>query len=116
MKGNYDYAERWKAPGDEKIKTVPAYQVWPEEDRDYFYQNSTATVERADQIRLHEVKISYDLKKWLFEKYRLRSCVVYAYSSNVGIIWKATKTDIDPDSLYGYPQKRMYTLGARFEL
>jgi TonB-linked SusC/RagA family outer membrane protein len=116
IKGNYDYAERWKEPGDEEHTKVPSYKVWPEENRDYFYQNSTATIERADHIRLHEVKVSYDLKKWLFEKYRLRSCVVYAYVSNVGIIWKATRSGADPDSLYGYPQKRMYTLGARFEL
>jgi hypothetical protein len=113
--GENDYAKRWKQTGDEKITNVPSLKVWPETDRDFFYANSEATVEKADQIRLQEVKLSCNIKKWLPENFRIRSCTVYAYASNVGIIWKATPTDIDPDYLYRLRVPGNFTIGARFE-
>jgi TonB-dependent starch-binding outer membrane protein SusC len=115
MKGEYEYPIRWRQPGDEKITSVPSYKVWPEDNRDFFHANSTTMVEKADQIRVHEIKISYDLRKHLPEKYPIRSCIVYVYASNVGILWRECSKGTDPDFLYRFPLRRMYTLGARFE-
>jgi TonB-linked SusC/RagA family outer membrane protein len=115
LKGDYEYPARWQNPGDEEYTTIPSYKVWPEENRDFFHANSTAVVERADQVRLHEIKLSYDLRKHLPEKYPIRSCTVYGYASNVGILWRAGPKGIDPDFLYRFPLRRIYSLGARFE-
>lgn len=114
-KGNYEYSKHWQQPGDERFTTVPSYKVWPEDNRDYFYANSTDVVERADQIRWHEMKLSCNLRKLLPERYPIRSCIVYVYASNIGIIWQAGKRGIDPDFLYRSPLRRMYTVGARFD-
>ncbi|HEX6430094.1 MAG TPA: SusC/RagA family TonB-linked outer membrane protein [Niastella sp.] len=116
LMGQYDYSKRWQRTGDEENTTVPSLKVWTEENRDFFYANSEATVEKADQIRLQEVKISYNIRKWLPENYPVRSCFVYIYASNIGIIWKANKSGIDPDFLYRFPIPGSCTIGARFEL
>ena len=114
--GEDDYAKRWQRPGQENSTTVPSLKVWPEENRDFFYANSEATVEKADQIRLQEVKISCNIRK-MFSKYvPVRSCIIYVYASNIGIIWKATRKDIDPDYLYRFRMPRNITIGARFEI
>jgi TonB-dependent starch-binding outer membrane protein SusC len=115
LMGQYDYSKRWQQTGDEENTTVPSLKVWPEENRDFFYANSEATVERADQIRLQEVKISCNVRKLLPKKYPVRSCIVYVYASNIGVIWKANKSGIDPDFLYRFPVPRNFTIGARFE-
>lgn len=115
VKGDYEYPARWRQPGDENYTSVPSYKVWPEENRDFFHANSTAVIERADQIRVQEIKLSYDLKKHLPQKFTIRSCIVYVYASNVGILWRAGRKGIDPDFLYRFPVRRNYTVGARFE-
>jgi hypothetical protein len=113
--GAYDYANRWQQPGQEKNTTVPSFKVNPQENRDLFYANSEATVEKADQIRLQEAKISYNFREWLPGNYPVRSCFIYVYASNIGIIWKATRAPVDPDALYSFPIPRNFTIGARFE-
>lgn len=115
LAGQYDYAKRWQKPGHENTTTVPSMKVNPETNRDFFYAHSEANVERADQIRLQEVKISYNFIKLLEKIYRVRSCYLYVYASNVGIIWRANKSRIDPDFLYRPPMSSNFSVGARFE-
>jgi TonB-linked SusC/RagA family outer membrane protein len=94
--GHADYARRWQQPGDETRTIVPAAGDPSDVYRDKFYLNSTALVEKADHIRLDDIVISYDLEKkdhaWLpFEKVRF-----YNYLSNLGLLWKANRSGIDP--------------------
>ncbi len=112
-KGQYDYANRWR-PGYEKT-TVPSLKVWPDESRDFYYVNSEANIERADQIRLQEVRVSCNVRKLLPKNYPVRSCYIYVYALNIGPVWKANRSGIDPDFLYRLPVRGSYTIGARFE-
>ena len=50
-----DYPKRWKQPGDENSTYVPAMTYPSNSVRDAFYSNSEVLVEKADQIRLHDI-------------------------------------------------------------
>jgi TonB-dependent starch-binding outer membrane protein SusC len=113
--GEDDYAKRWRAPGQENTTTVPSFKVNSPSGRDLFYANSEATVEKADQLRLQELKLSYNFRKLLRKNYPVRACILYLYASNIGPIWKATNTRVDPDFLYRAPVRTNITIGARFE-
>jgi len=110
--GNADYALRWQQPGDEARTIVPAAGDPTNTFRDRFYLNSSALVEKADHIRLEDVVISYDLEKkdhpWLpFEKIRF-----YNYLSNLGLLWKANKSGIDPYYINIPKEARRISLGV----
>ncbi|AGA77647.1 SusC/RagA family TonB-linked outer membrane protein [Echinicola vietnamensis] len=94
---NLDYTQRWQNPGDEKITNVPSIVYPSDSRRSTFYNYSESLVEKGDHIRLQDIKLSYNLKTALKEKLPMKSCNVYVYLNNVGIIWKANDLGIDPD-------------------
>lgn len=103
---------RWQQPGDEIITQVPS-MVYPAiSARDEFYQYADIQVEKGDHIRLRDLRIDYSL--FLQKKHWLRSCQVYAYINNIGILWKANKAGIDPDNITGYPSQRTWSIGIQF--
>lgn len=98
---NEDYGSRWQQPGDELKTNVPSLAFPNNLRRANFYTYSEALVERGDLIRLQDIRIGYDLSGVLRAKTSaLKRLQVYAYATNLGIIWKASKQDIDPDA-YG---------------
>ncbi len=58
-----DYRLRWQNPGDEKRTHVPSMPESSNANRDNFYAFSSALVEKADNIRLQDVSLSYELNK-----------------------------------------------------
>lgn len=102
-----EYSNRWQKPGDELFTNVPS-QIYPANNlRDLFYQFSEINVLKADHIRLQEINISYSLSK---KNWFLKNPRVYANISNLGIIWRANKLNIDPD-IGDYPNPRTYAFG-----
>jgi TonB-linked SusC/RagA family outer membrane protein len=94
---NIDYEQRWQKPGDEKITTVPSV-VYPSNDsRETFYKYSSVLVNNADNIRLLDVRLSYELDKNKIHALPFKKMEVFGYASNLGIIWRANKYGIDPD-------------------
>ncbi|MDQ0640074.1 TonB-linked SusC/RagA family outer membrane protein [Pedobacter sp. W3I1] len=91
------YSERWQKPGDELTTTVPSMPAGINAARDDFYNFSTATVEKADNIRLQDISLSYEIGKNPLQRLSLSKLQVYLYANNIGIIWKSTKTRFDPD-------------------
>lgn len=110
--GHGDFALRWQKPGDENVTSVPSLQ-YPlgTAQRDNFYVNSAATVERGDHIRLQDINLSYNLSRSLFGKFT--SFQVYAIANNLGIIWKANKKGLDPNSPDQIPQPYNITFGIK---
>jgi TonB-linked SusC/RagA family outer membrane protein len=95
--GNSDYDLRWKTAGDERNTSVPSL-VYPSDDnRNQFYQYSDVLVEKGDHIRLQDIRIAYDLKNSL-KNIPFSALQIYTYASNIGIIWRANKHGIDPDT------------------
>jgi len=110
--GHGDYARRWQHAGDERSTNVPSIGYPGSNLRDRFYLNSSVLVERADHIRLEDIQLSYDFDKtqqaWLpFGNLRL-----YGYVSNLGLLWKANHSGIDPYYINIPKEGRRYSVGV----
>jgi len=112
---NEDYNRRWQKTGDENLTDVPAFAYPVNATRDAIYRNADILVEKADHIRLQDISLGYTVKrqKWL----PFSTATVYAYANNLGLLWKATKTSIDPDMVpvggLVYPKPTTYALGLK---
>lgn len=108
------YSERWQKPGDELITTIPSIPAGINTARDSFYNLSTATVQKADNIRLQDISLSYEFGKNVLQHLALSKLQVYLYANNIGIIWKSTKTGFDPDyPVFDYPPARTVAVGVK---
>ncbi|HKG08115.1 MAG TPA: SusC/RagA family TonB-linked outer membrane protein [Pedobacter sp.] len=113
--GHGDYANRWKNPGDEKHTDVPS-RVFPNnQQRDTFYNLSEVLVDKADNIRLQDLQVSYDFGQIKLGKGSIRAVQVYSYINNAGMIWTATKSNVDPD-FPAIKLPRTYAFGVRLTL
>lgn len=102
-RGHADFEKRWQKAGDEKITNVPSMPAVPfSSNRDVFYTFSEVLIEKGDHIRLQDISISYQLKERFLKKTPFRDLRIYAYANNLGIIWRANKSNIDPD-ISNYP-------------
>ena len=105
--GHGDYDRRWKQPGDENFTQVPSQPATADTRRNSFYANSAVLVERGDHIRLNDVRFSYTFSKdkqpWL----PFQSAQLYTYANNLGIIWKASEDQLDPDFQNARPLRSM---------
>lgn len=85
----------WKKPGDEKHTIIPGWsKVYNSNYYDY-YQRSSAGYIKGDHIRLQDVSLTYDFKKDFIKG--VKNLQLRAQVSNLGILWKATDLDVDPD-------------------
>jgi TonB-linked SusC/RagA family outer membrane protein len=112
-----DYEDRWQKPGDEMHTSVPSDPGGANSQRNSFYSNSSALVEKGDHIRLQDVRVSYSLPEgWVKQKGKVKG-EFYAYANNLGILWKATKTSLDPDFPDStFPPTRSIGFGLRLTL
>jgi len=92
-----DYYLRWQRPGDEQTTQVPSIPQTTNTNRDSFYLRSNNLVEKGDHIRLQDINLSYNLAKSGITKLPVRNLQLYLYANNLGILWKATKSSLDPD-------------------
>jgi TonB-linked SusC/RagA family outer membrane protein len=109
-----DYANRWKNPGDEAHTIIPSLPEIGDPNRDLFFLNSSALVEKGDHIRFQDINLSYTLSKQGIAKLPVNRIQLYGYVNNLGILWSATKVNIDPD----YPTMkpvRTVALGLKVE-
>jgi TonB-linked SusC/RagA family outer membrane protein len=114
---NYNYNEggfeqRWQKPGDELHTTVPSL-IYPNNSyRDVFYASSTDVVYKGDNIRLQDIRISYQVNRADFQHFPFKSIQIYSYINNVGILWRANKDRIDPDAgTQLLPATRTFSIG-----
>ncbi|HTN08704.1 SusC/RagA family TonB-linked outer membrane protein [Agriterribacter sp.] len=95
--GHSDFERRWQNPGDELHTSVPSLKYPAVLSRDDFYNGSKVLVEKGDHLRLQYVNITYSLKNSLVKYLGMQQLQCYAFMSNVGIMWRANKKQIDPD-------------------
>jgi len=112
--GHGDYAMRWQKPGDEAFTNVPSIPASTNTNRDNFFIYSAALVEKGDHIRLRDINITYDLERSGL-KLPFRRTQVYLYGNNLGMLWKANDSGIDPDFQTG-PPPRTIAAGLRIDL
>ncbi|KHJ37916.1 TonB-dependent receptor SusC [Pedobacter glucosidilyticus] len=115
-KGHADYAKRWQQAGDEAFTQVPS-KIYPAiANRDIFYNNSEITVSKGDHIRLQDIRFGWQLLPKPTKKLPFRRLELFTYTNNLGIIWRASEGNIDPD--YGFDSiapSAIYALGLRAE-
>ncbi len=106
-----DYDKRWQVPGDELKTNIPAL-TYPQNDaQNGFFRGSSFLVEKADNIRLQDITLSYNFRMTKGSPI-LKNLQIYVYLNNIGIIWKATKQNIDPDYVYApYVDPKTISLG-----
>lgn len=95
--GHSDYMQRWQQPGDEVRTNVPSLPVTAGSLRDQVYLSSDILSEKADHIRLRDIRLGYDLNRRPGSRLPVEHAQVYIYINNIGILWKANKYGIDPD-------------------
>ncbi|MDX1956280.1 MAG: SusC/RagA family TonB-linked outer membrane protein [Chitinophagaceae bacterium] len=94
--GHGDYAKRWQKPGDEQITSVPSLVFPLDNSRDQFYLFSETLVEKADNVRLEDIRLSY---RWNYSSKKskvVRELNLYVYSNLDVLLWKANGESIDP--------------------
>jgi len=96
-----DYYQRWQKAGDEAKTSVPS-MVYPVpngfDGRNQFYQYAEIHVKRADNIRLQDVSLSYQWTNKRNKRIPVQSVKFFFYPNNLNlIIWRASKSDYDPD-------------------
>ncbi|MCL8537669.1 SusC/RagA family TonB-linked outer membrane protein [Chryseobacterium gallinarum] len=114
--GHSDYEQRWQQPGDEQHTDVPSNPWETNSNRDAFYNGSSVLVEKGDHIRLQYINLSYSFSKDLWPQMLFQSFQIYCNMNNLGVIWRANKSGIDPDfNLGGSTLKppMIFTLGLR---
>tara|TARA_R110002012_G_scaffold208433_1_gene378499 strand:+ start:1264 stop:4446 length:3183 start_codon:yes stop_codon:yes gene_type:complete len=112
--GHSDYALRWKNPGDEQITQIPSMPSARNSFRDQFYRNSSLLVEKGDHIRLQDIRLGYQVGKSQAFLSGIRNAEVFLYANNLGMIWKATESGLDPDFGFSGPL-RSIAAGLQFD-
>jgi hypothetical protein len=110
---NGDYALRWQKPGDELNTSVPSAPAASSLQRDDLYTYSEALVEKADNIRLQDLRLAYTAGKGVLSFIPGASLQLYLYCSNLGILWRANKHHLDPDYPNTYTAPRTIAGGIR---
>lgn len=105
-----DYERRWKNPGDEVFTDVPSFLYPINSRRESFYGSSEKNVLRGDHIRLEYVNIywsnTFDIRG---KKIPIR---MFLNTSNLGIVWRRNRENIDPQFIAGYRPTKSTALGA----
>ncbi|WP_341837400.1 hypothetical protein WJU16_05900 [Chitinophaga pollutisoli] len=110
-----DYSKKWTSSGDEQRTNVPSLSILPDAGRDNFYTLSSVLIEKGDNIRLQDIRLAYTFDKSKIQASFLSDLSLSMMVSNIGIIWKATKEDVDPDYSIMRPSKAIAIgLNARF--
>ncbi len=92
-----DFDKRWQQPGDELETQVPSLVYPSNAQRNNFYRYSELLVNKADHIRLEDLRIGYTLTNKNRKRKHFESVQLYLYGSNIGILWRANKLGVDPD-------------------
>jgi len=108
-----DYLLRWQKPGDEQFTDVPSIQYPPvNSQREQFYGTSEVVTEKADNIRLQDIRLSWRYARSLHPRLPFQSVDCFLYANNVGIVWRANYKGLDPDLYAGaMPLPRALAIG-----
>lgn len=106
-----DYSKRWQNPGDELTTSVPSLVYPADANRSNFYQYSEALITSGDHIRLQDIQFSYDFTNLIPNNNKSKKLYAFIYANNLGIIWRKNDYNIDPNSIYYYPEPLSVSLG-----
>lgn len=111
--GHKEFAGRWQKPGDESHTHVPSFTYPVNGNRDAFYSIADINIIRGDHARLQYIDLSYTVGKT--KKWPLQNTRFYFNMANLGIIWRANKDEIDPDSPGTVPLPKTIAISLKAE-
>ncbi|WP_298711490.1 SusC/RagA family TonB-linked outer membrane protein [Chitinophaga sp.] len=91
-----DYLQAWKTPGDETKTNVPGYLDSYSDHRYDIYSQSDILVEKADDIRLQDIKLNYIISKQNCKWLPISNINLFLFLDNLGFIWK--ESTYNPDT------------------
>lgn len=103
-----DMFDRWQQPGDELITNVPSLQYPDNAQRNSIYNYAEINVLKADHLRLQYINFTWSP--------RIRESLKTEFffnASNLGILWRANKENIDPDFQNKVGPLKTYAFGLR---
>ncbi|WP_312362420.1 SusC/RagA family TonB-linked outer membrane protein [Sphingobacterium sp.] len=115
-RGHSDYELRWQQSGDEINTNVPVNPYSTDYNRDGFYNGSSVLVEKGDHIRLQYINLAYDFKILNNAGRGIKNLQIFLNANNLGLLWKANKSGIDPDFNIGLNTLKTpvnYAIGIR---
>ncbi|WP_149914261.1 SusC/RagA family TonB-linked outer membrane protein [Sphingobacterium cavernae] len=110
-----DYLDRWQYAGDENKTSIPSAPDQNNLRRDQAYIFSDALIENAANIRLKDISLSYLLPNNIINRLGLSQLQVSTSLRNIGILWKKTKLDMDPDTRALYPEQLQMALSINIK-
>lgn len=113
--GHPDFKKRWERPGDELKSDVPSLRYPFNPYRETFYLFSQVLMEKADNIRMQDVRLDYIVIEGK-AKGSVKSLSLFVYINNPGILWKSTDAMEDPDYLGDMSPPLSITAGLKAEL
>ncbi|MDM8173156.1 MAG: SusC/RagA family TonB-linked outer membrane protein [Pseudosphingobacterium sp.] len=115
MVSHGDYALRWQKPGDEAFTQVPSMPAINNGNRQSLYSSSDYLIEPGDHIRLQDINLTYTMQNLKVGGFAFNTLQAYLYVDNVGLLWKRTNIDLDPDyAVSNYPPARTLAFGFKF--
>lgn len=112
--GHGDYSKRWQKPGDEQNTQIPSMPNSQNNNRNTFYYFSEVNTEKGDHIRLQDISFSYDLTRKSTPKLPFSEIQLYLYANNIGVLWKETDSELDPDYAKSFsPPVRTLSAGLK---
>lgn len=109
--GHIDFYNRWQKSGDELVTNVPAMTYPIDDGADLFYKDATILVEPGDFIKLQDIRLQYVPRMSVTSK--IKYLELFLMVENVGLLWKATKLNINPEYLGNIPAPRNYSMGIK---
>lgn len=117
IQGHADYAIRWKNPGDENQTAVPSMPADVNASRSEFYNYASVLVEKGDHVRLQDLSLNYTPGQHFLKYLPFKRLTLSLYAGNLAILWKATKSKLDPDYPFAtVAPVRTYSAGLKLDL
>lgn len=113
--GHADFSDRWQNPGDEEYTNIPSL-IYPNSNpnRDSFYNSSDILVENGGHLRFQDITFSYEFNDPSVSNPLIRKLRLFAYVSNLGLLWSANSQGLDPDyPINDYPLPTMVSFGVK---
>ncbi|WP_316795321.1 SusC/RagA family TonB-linked outer membrane protein [Pedobacter agri] len=115
-----DYEKRWQKAGDENTTNVPALLYPNSAPRNTVYRSSDILIEKGDNIKLQDIRLSWNSKTAKGPNKIFSELQLYTYISNLGYLWRANTLGIDPDNqatvISNLPQPRTFAFGLKMSL
>ena len=111
----WDYGQQWQEPGDELTTNVPALIYPANINRNDFYKYSDVLIEKGDHLRLQDIQLSIETRKWI-KPSGFTSLKVKLSVTDVGLIWTSNNNGVDPLYVNGNPIRPTYSFGLHLKI